>query len=774
MSHVYRIPFGAKDAVVEIGHVARQANGACTVRVGDTVALVAAVMAPEPSPSAGFFPLMVDYREKFYSSGRIPGGFFKREGRPSDQETLRARLIDRTIRPLFPEHFFNEVQVYVTILSYDNENLPELPAMLGASVALHISNIPLLRPIAGVRVALGADGQFLLNPTLLEKEASDLDLVVAGHAEAINMVECGANEIPEERLIEALEFGHAAIQRIVDAVEGIRAEIGVPKIDVPPPPRDEALAARVAELAQPHWPAIYEETGKSEKNDKLKAVLKSIQDALGEDFAERATEVQEYFEALYEQKMRRRVLDEGLRADMRGPTDIRPLSSQVSFLPRTHGSALFTRGQTQALATVTLGSVSDQQMIDDIFGISYKDFMLHYNFPAYSVGECRPPRGPGRREIGHGMLAERALRPVLPTQEQFPYTIRLVSEVLESNGSSSMATVCAGCLALMDAGVPLRTFVGGVAMGLIKEGEQVAILTDILGAEDHYGDMDFKVAGTEQGVTALQMDIKVTGVSREILQRALAQARDARLAIIAHMKQTIAGPRADLSPWAPRIEVIMIDPSKIREVIGSGGKVINAIVEKTGAKIDITDDGKVYICSPDKEGVKMARSIIEAITKELKVGEVYEGRVTRTASFGAIVEVAPGKDGMLHISELAHHRVAQTEDVVKEGDIVTVKVIEVDKEAGRVRFSRKALLPPPQDSGEGGGRGERRDHGERGERGGHRRGGHRRDGEGGGHRERGESDGQGHKGSHDRRTHHGGRENQTRRRHAGPGDEELS
>ncbi len=709
--HTLTVPFGQTELTLEWGKVAKQANGAVTARVGDTVVLVAAVGNTTPDTGKDFFPLMVDYREKFAASGRIPGGFYKREGRPSDNETLRARLIDRAIRPMFPEGFMNETQVYVTVQSMDQKNPAEIAAFVGASAALYLSDIPFPTPLAAVRIGR-IEGQFVVNPTYEQIEAGDLDLVMAGHAKGINMVEAGASEIPEDLMIEALELGHDAIKKIVAELEKFRKKCGKEKWTFEATQPDAALLKDVEKLAKPHLKDIVNFTEKKARDERLKKAVEEIEQALAEKYPEREGEIAHMVEDLDMQAMRERVVREGARADGRAPTEIRPIWSEIDSLPCAHGSAIFTRGQTQALATVTLGSIEDQQKIDDILGESSKRFMLHYNFPSYSVGEVRMPRGPGRREIGHGALAERALLPVIPPKDDFPYTVRVVADILESNGSSSMATVCSGCLALMDAGVPIPHPVAGIAMGLIMEKSKYSILSDIQGIEDHLGDMDFKVTGTTKGITALQMDIKIEGLTREILAEALEQARAGREYILSKMAETMAEPRADLKPHTPRIIIIKIPTEKIREVIGPGGKVIREIVEKTGAKVDIEDDGSVYISSSDAESAQAAIDMVRNITADLEEGEVYTGKVTRVMDSGAIVEIFPGKDGMVHISELDNARVERVEDICREGDTVLVKVLEIDKVRGRVRLSRRAALnqiagipDEPRDSGDGGGRG---------------------------------------------------------------------
>jgi len=723
---------------IETGQLARQANGSVVVRSGETVVLVTATMSATPREGIDFFPLTCDYEEKMFAAGKIPGGFFKREGRPSERAVLTARLMDRPLRPLFPKGFRRDVQVIATVLSTDQENTPDILAVTGAGAALSISDIPFGGPIAAVRVGL-VDGQLVLNPSLrlLDERATDLDLVVAGTKDAITMVEAGAREVPEERLLEALDLAHAEIRRIIGAIEDLVRQVGRPKAAVPDAALDgdAALDAAVRELATARIARALRHADKQSRETALAEVSTETQLALADRFPAQGRAIAGIVDALIKTEVRRMILNEGVRPDGRTPTEIRPLSAQVGLLPRVHGSGLFVRGQTQVLTTCTLGTGQDEQIIDDLSLRERKRYLHHYDFPPYSVGEVRPLRSPGRREVGHGALAERAVEPMIPPEEEWPYTIRLVSLVLESNGSTSMASVCGSTLALMDAGVPIRKPVGGIAMGLITgpEGDpRVAILTDIQGIEDAMGDMDFKVAGTRDGVTGLQMDIKIRGLSREIFRQALAQARDARLRILDVIHQTIPEPRSSLSPYAPRIITILINPEKIREVIGPGGKVINKITAETGVKIDIEQDGRVLIASADEQAAARARRMVEDIVKEAKPGEVYHGRVTRLMNFGAFVEIFPGKEGLLHISELSRERVNKVEDVVKIGDEIDVRVKEIDN-LGRVNLTRRGLMPgddasagspspgdrPPggDGSGEGGGRPDR---GYRGDRGGHR------------------------------------------------------
>ncbi len=730
---IARIPFGeGKELEIKTGKLAKQSNGAVLARVGGTVVLAAVVMSDQESDK-DFFPLMVDYREKFYASGRIPGGFFKRETRPSDNESLRARLTDRTLRPMFPDGFKTEVMVYLTVVAMDLENPAELVAMCAASAALHVSDIPFKKPIGGVRVCRVGD-DFIVNPTFDQIDESDINLIVAGHADAINMVEAGASEASEADMVTALETAHRAIQEICAGLEDLRAKAGKTKVEFVSPQRDEELTKIIAEKFASHSKEILDTFDKKGRSKRLKQAIAEIVEELGEEYADRWMEISETVGHLDELAMRNRVLTEGVRADGRKPAEVRPIWSEIDVLPSVHGSSVFTRGQTQALAVCTLGSVEDQQMVDDMVGVYHKAFYLHYNFPSYSVGECRPPRGPGRREIGHGALAERAVSAILPEKDEFPYTIRLVIDILESNGSSSMATVCSSSLALMDAGVPVKSPVAGIAMGLIasEDGKNLAILSDIQGIEDHCGDMDFKVCGTEKGITALQMDIKIEGVTSEMLAKALDQARNGRLHILGKMAETISTSNEDLKPHAPRMTVLKVPVDRIRDIIGSGGKIIRQLQEDSGAKIDIEDDGTVYVTATSGESSDRAISMIDDIIREIEEGEIFTGTVTRVMEAGAIVALGGNKDGMIHISELEHRRVEKVEDVLNVGDTVTVKVVEVDKARGRIRLSRKALIEPPEgvtvsSGGGGGGRDRDRggDRGDRGGRGGDRNGGDR-------------------------------------------------
>ncbi len=698
---------------LETGRVAGQAGGAVLVRYGDTVVLVTATMSKTVREGIDFFPLTVDYEERLYAVGKIPGGFIKREGRPSEKAILSGRLIDRPIRPLFPKGCRNEVQVVATILSVDQDNAPEIAAMIGASAALHISEIPFQGPIGGVIVGL-VEGEYVINPTLTQAEKSLMHLVVAGTRDAVMMVEAGAKEVPEDQVLGGIAFGHEKVKEIVKFIEEFREEalaLGLAKEKVTPvlaevdPQVEEAVSGPATEeMTAAIRQCIEQRMDKQTRDAFLEEVKNKLLESFRETFPEQEQSILAVIEAVEKKIMRRFVVEEGVRIDGRALNEIRPISVEAGILPRTHGSGLFTRGQTQVLSVVTLGPISDEQILDDLGIEETKRFMHHYNFPPYSTGETRPMRSPGRREIGHGALAERALEPVIPGEDTFPYTIRLVSEVLSSNGSTSMGSVCGSCVALMDAGIPIKAPVAGVAMGLIKEEDKVAILTDIQGIEDHLGDMDFKVAGTAKGITALQMDIKIPGIDTEILGKALAQAREGRLYILNKILEVIPAPRPELSPYAPRIIHTVIDPDKIREVIGPGGKVIKKIIDETGVEIDIEDDGRVYIAAVDPAAARRALEIIENITKDVVVGEIYTGRVTRVTDFGAFVEVVPGvfgmpgKEGLVHISHLAHHRVNRVEDVVKEGDTIVVKAIGFDNQ-GRLKLSRKEALPPePKES----------------------------------------------------------------------------
>ncbi|MBT0133204.1 polyribonucleotide nucleotidyltransferase [Listeria seeligeri] len=690
---VFSTEWAGKTLSVEVGQLAKQASGAALIRYGDTVVLTAAVGSKKPRPG-DFFPLTVNYEEKMYSVGKVPGGFLKREGRPSDRATLTARLIDRPIRPLFAEGFRNEVQITSTVFSVDQDCSPEMAAMLGSSVALVISDIPFDGPIAGVDVGR-IDGKYVINPTIEQAEKSDISLTVAGTHDAINMVEAGAKEVSEEAMLEAIMFGHEEIKRLCEFQQQIIDAVGKEKREIELFVSDSELEAEVKVASEGKMKAAI----KTEEKKAREAAIEDVKEEILESYkakeleneAEVLSEVAHILEMIEKDEMRRLISQDKVRPDGRKVNEIRPLSSEVGLLPRVHGSGLFTRGQTQALSVCTLAPLREHQIIDGLGTEEYKRFMHHYNFPQFSVGETGPRRAPGRREIGHGALGERALQYVIPSEEDFPYTIRLVSEVLESNGSSSQASICGSTLAMLDAGVPIKAPVAGIAMGLVKLGDDYTILSDIQGMEDHFGDMDFKVAGTKDGITALQMDIKIDGLSRQILEEALTQAKEGRLHILEHLTSTISAPREELSAYAPKIITLNIKPEKIKDVIGPGGKQINAIIEETGVKIDIEQDGTVYIASQDQAMNRKAIAIIEDIVREVQVGEVYTGKVRRIEKFGAFVELFKGTDGLVHISELAHERVGKVEDILKLGDEVTVKVIEVDHQ-GRVNLSRKVLL----------------------------------------------------------------------------------
>lgn len=688
--------FGNHDVTLTTGEIARQATGACICQMDDTVVLATVVAKKETKPGQDFFPLTVDYIEKTYAAGKIPGGFFKREGRPSEKETLTSRLIDRPIRPLFPDGFFNEVQVIIHVLSADPAVDPDIPAMIGASAALAISGIPYRGPIGACRVGYIND-EIVINPTTEELKTSRLDLVVAGTERAVLMVESEADILPEKTMLEAVMAGHKAMQVCIQAINELVAEAGKPAWDWQPAPKNEALVARIVELCDAGLKEAYGIRSKQARTEKLREVYAACEAQLVADAEAAGTEAPDMNEVhgiLFELEaklVRSNILNGEPRIDGRDTRTVRPIEIRQSVLPRTHGSALFTRGETQALVLTTLGTKQDEQIIDGLCEETHDRFMLHYNMPPFATGETGRVGSPKRREIGHGRLAKRALKAVLPTAEEFQYTIRVVSEITESNGSSSMASVCGGCLSMLDAGVPLKDYVAGVAMGLIKEGNKFAVLTDILGDEDHLGDMDFKVAGTAEGVTALQMDIKIEGITAEIMQAALAQAHEGRQHILGKMHEMAGGGAKELSDFAPRMISFKIDQDKIREVIGKGGATIRALTEETGTTINIEDDGTVTIASPDTARVEEARRRIEIITAKIEVGQIYEGTVQRLLDFGAIVQLLPGKDGLLHISQIANERVNQVSDYLKEGQQVRVKVIEAD-EKGRVRLSMKALL----------------------------------------------------------------------------------
>ena len=687
----YSMQLGGRTLTIESGKLAKQANGSVLVRYGDTAVLVAVTGSAEPREGIDFFPLTVDFEEKLYSVGKIPGGFIKREGRPSEAAILTSRLIDRPIRPMFPDGFRNDVQIVATTFSVDQNNTPDIPAMIGASCALGISDIPFDGPIAGVRVGL-INGEFLINPSVEQQAQSEINLVVAGTKYAILMVEAGSQEVTEEVMLDAILYGHEVIKEIVEFQEKIQAEIGKVKreINLYEPPVE--IASQINAFAeQKIKDALYNNSEKLAREQAIDDVKKEVSQKFLEIFPENKKDISYVFQKLLKNAVRKMITMDKIRPDGRAIDEVRPVACEVGILPRTHGSGLFTRGQTQVLNITTLAPLRENQILDGLGVEDSKRYIHHYNFPPYSVGEARPLRSPGRREIGHGALAERALIPVIPSEQEFPYTLRLVSEVLESNGSSSMGSVCGSTLSLMDAGVPIKAPVSGVAMGLVKDGEHFTILTDIQGLEDALGDMDFKVAGTAKGITAIQMDIKIDGINREIFAEALAQAKRGREFIMGKMMEAIDAPRKEMSPYAPRIITMQIHPDKIRDIIGPGGKIIKKIVEDTGAKIDVEDDGRVFIAAVDPVSAEKAIKIIESLVAEVEVGKVYVGKVTRLMNFGAFVEILPGKEGLVHISQLALERVNKVEDVVSVGDEVIVKVTEIDKQ-GRVNLSRKEVL----------------------------------------------------------------------------------
>ncbi len=684
------IPLGASTLTIETGKLAKQAHGSAYVRYGDTVVLATACSA-EPREGIDFLPLTVDYREYTYAAGKIPGGFFKREGRPTEKEIVTSRLVDRPIRPLFPTGYLDETQVIAMVLSADSDHNPDVVGVVAGAAALYFSEIPFYEPLAAVRVGL-LGGRLVTNPTYAETKTSLLNLVVAATEDSIVMAEASAREVTEETILDAIHYGHGEVRKIIAIEREIFAKLGVRKRTVTPPARDEALYREVVAKAGAQLREAMDTSKyvKLESYRKIQEIRKALVESYPEDVEEKRMAAARYLTELEERFFRDDVLVERRRSDRRAFDQVRPVSCEVGLLPRTHGSALFTRGETQALVTVTLGTAEDMQRLDVLEGESFKRFMLHYNFPPFSVGEVRFLRGPGRREIGHGNLAERALASMIPDEEACPYTIRVVSDILESNGSSSMATVCGGCLALMDAGVPLRAPIAGIAMGLVKEGDKYAILTDIAGAEDHYGDMDFKVAGSKAGVTALQMDVKIPGVTAQTMVEALRQAKEGRFFVLEKMLATLAEPRASVSALAPRIYTLRINPQKIGEVIGPGGKVIRSIIEQTGVKIDVEDDGRINIAATDETSANKAMKIIKDLVAEAEVGKTYLGKVVRLADFGAFVEIFPGTDGLLHISEVAEHRIRDIRDELKEGDQLLVKVISV--EGNKVRLSRKSVL----------------------------------------------------------------------------------
>ncbi|QUH20787.1 polyribonucleotide nucleotidyltransferase [Alkaliphilus sp. B6464] len=697
MVKVFQKEIGGRTLEVEVGKLAQLSNGSCLLKYGKTAVLVNACASKTPREGIDFFPLSVDYEEKMYAAGKIPGGFIKREGRPSENAILTSRLIDRPIRPLFPEGYRNEVQVIATVLSVDTDCSPDIVAMIGSSVALSISDIPFQGPTASVHIGM-IDGNLLINPTSDQREHSELDLVVSGTKDAVMMIEAGANEVTEEQMLEAILFAHEEIKNIVSFIEEIVKEVGKEKQEVILFEVDKDLESEIREYATSKIANAIRTVEKLERTEKVELAKRETIEYFIEKYEEDLDlkQVGSILDAIMKEETRHLILHEKVRPDDRKHDEIRPISCEVSLLPKTHGSGLFTRGQTQVLSVVTLGAIGDVQIIDGLGEEESKRYMHHYNFPPYSVGETRFLRGPGRREIGHGALAERALEPMIPSQDDFPYAIRVVSEVLASNGSSSQASVCGSTLSLLDAGVPLKDMVAGIAMGLVKEDDAVAILSDIQGMEDHLGDMDFKVAGTSKGITAIQMDIKIKGIDRTILENALEQARLGRLYILDKMKEAISSPRSELSPYAPRMLKTKIHPDKIREVIGTGGKTINKIIEDTGVKIDIENDGTIFIAALTQDAGERALKIIDNIVRDPEVGDTYKGKVIKIMNFGAFVEILPGKEGLIHISNIAHERVSKVEDVLAVGDEVEVKVMEIDQQ-GKINLSRKALLPKEND-----------------------------------------------------------------------------
>jgi polyribonucleotide nucleotidyltransferase len=690
MTERVTITWGGRTLTLETGRLAKQANGAVLVTYGESVVLVSAVTSRTPREGRDFFPLTVDYQEMTYAAGKIPGGFFKREGRPSEKEVLTSRFIDRPLRPLFPKNYFNDVQIIATVLSADSENNPDILAIIGASAALEISDIPFYGPIAGTRVGR-INGQLTINPSFESMKDSDLEIIVAGSEEAVVMVEGGANILPEDEVLEAIMFGHRSMQEVIALQKELRKRVGKTKIVVPEESIDSALIAQVEQRAADRMRAALAIAAKQERNNTLHDVVAETIESLLPEHEEKKGQIRSILDSIEKRIIREQITRDKKRIDGRSFTDIRSISCDVDVLPRTHGSALFTRGETQALVSTTLGTSADEQRIDALIGEMKKSFMLHYNFPPFSVGEARPLRSPSRRDIGHGALAERAIAKVLPRAEDFPYTIRIVSEILESNGSSSMATVCGSALSLMDAGVPITMPVAGIAMGLIKEGNDFIILSDILGDEDHIGDMDFKVAGTRSGITAIQMDIKITGLTRDILSSALNQAREGRLFILDIMQQTLKEPRPALSALAPKIFTMQVRPDKVRDVIGPGGKNIRNIIAQTGAKIDVEDDGKVNIASADSASMEKAMAMIKELVQDAEIGQVYLGKVRKIMDFGAFVEILPGLDGLVHISQLDDTHVKNVRDVLNEGDEVLVKVLDIDQQ-GKIKLSRKEAM----------------------------------------------------------------------------------
>lgn len=691
MEKQFKYNLAGSDLVVTIGKVAEQANGACLLQYGDTVVLVTATASKEPREGIDFFPLSVEFEERLYAVGKIPGGFIKREGKPSDKAILTARLIDRPIRPLFPEGYRNDVQVIATVLSVDQDHTPDIVGMIGSSIALSISDIPFNGPTGSVSVGY-VDGELIINPNAEQRDKSELNLTVSGTKDAIMMVEAGAKELPEKTMLEAIMLAHEEIKKLCEFIEDIQREVGKEKQSYIVFKPDEEIEKEVREYAREKLIDAIRTIDKNEREENIDKVMEETVEYFIEKYPDNEKDVRETLDQMLKEEVRRLIIEEEIRPDNRKIDEIRPITCEVGLLPRTHGSGLFKRGQTQVLTVATLGAASDVQIIDGIGEEESKRYMHHYNFPPYSVGETRVLRGPGRREIGHGALAERALEPVIPSEDEFPYTIRLVSEVLSSNGSTSQASVCGSTLALLDAGVPIKKPVAGIAMGLIKSENKTVILSDIQGLEDHLGDMDFKVAGTEDGITAIQMDIKISGIDRSILEEALERARQGRLFILKKMCETISKPREQLSPYAPRIFKMQVNPDKIRDIIGPGGKMINKIIDETNVKIDIDDDGKILIAANNRDDGERAMDLINNVVKEVEVGDIYTGKVARIVSFGAFVEILNGKEGLLHISNISHERVEKVEDVLSVGDEILVKVIEIDNQ-GRINLSRKAVLP---------------------------------------------------------------------------------
>ncbi len=702
MEHrIFETEIAGKTLTVETGKYAQQAGGSCLLRCGDTAVLVTATASSKPREGIDFFPLSVEYEEKMYAVGKIPGGFIKREGRPSEKAVLSCRLTDRPLRPLFPKGYRNDVQVICTVLSVDTQIPPLIYGMIGSSIALSISDIPFAGPTASVAVGM-VDGEYIINPDSEQCEKSILDLVVSGTKDAVMMVEAGADEVTEKEMLDAILLAHEEIKKIVSFIETIVKEVGKEKAEFIAPQIDAELEAKVREYATPKYEYSLDTTERNVRDERLKEANEDIMAHFAEEYPDNEKDIGDILYSIKKEIVRDKIINKGMRPDGRSHTDIRPIWCETGVLARTHGSAVFTRGETQAMTITTLGAIGDGQRIDGLTEQDFKRYMHHYNMPPYSTGEAKMLRGTSRREIGHGALGERALLPMLPSEEEFPYAIRTVSECISSNGSTSQASICASSLSLMDAGVPITAPVAGVAMGLIKDEENgnIAILTDIQGLEDFLGDMDFKVAGTKKGITAIQMDMKIKGIDEEVLTRALAQANDGRMFILGKMNEVLDSPREDLSKYAPRISQFMIDPEKIREVIGSGGKVINKIIADTGVKIDLEDDGRVFITSPDKDAADKARAAIDAIVKDIEVGAVYLGKVVRIMNFGAFVELAPGKDGLVHISKLANEHVNKVEDVVNIGDEILVRVQEIDRQ-GRVNLTRKGLLPDDKKKPEG-------------------------------------------------------------------------